>query len=82
LIPRHNEKDLVELPPEVKADMTFYAIDTLDDVVPRLFPAATHSKTSKATPARGKAAAKPRILPPPRDKPGSADKPTRRPRSV
>ncbi|MBV8488521.1 MAG: endopeptidase La, partial [Planctomycetaceae bacterium] len=37
LLPRHNEKDLVELPPEVKADLTFRLIDTLDDVVPRLF---------------------------------------------
>ena len=37
LIPRHNEKDLVELPAEVKADLTFGLIDTLDDVVTRLF---------------------------------------------
>ena len=37
LIPRHNEKDLIELPAEVKADVTFHAIDTLDDVVPHLF---------------------------------------------
>ena len=34
LIPRHNEKDLVELPAEVKADLTFRLVDTLDDVVP------------------------------------------------
>ena len=33
LIPRHNEKDLIELPAEVKADVTFHLIDTLDDVV-------------------------------------------------
>src|SRR5206468_4369071 len=38
LIPRHNEKDLIELPAEVKADMTYHVVDTLDDVVPRLFP--------------------------------------------
>ena len=38
LIPRHNEKDLVEIPAEVKADVTFQLVDTLDDVVPRLFP--------------------------------------------
>ncbi len=37
LLPRHNDKDLVELPPEVKADMTFRLVDTLDDVLPRLF---------------------------------------------
>jgi ATP-dependent Lon protease len=40
LLPRHNEKDLLELPAEVKADMTFVSVDTLDDVVGRLFPAA------------------------------------------
>jgi ATP-dependent Lon protease len=46
LLPRHNEKDLVELPPEVKADLTFRLVDTLDDVVPRLF------ESSKAKPRR------------------------------
>ena len=53
LIPRHNEKDLVELPAEVKADVTFHLIDTLDDVVPYLFPATTR-KQSKASPPRAK----------------------------
>ena len=80
LIPRHNEKDLVELPAEVKADMTFHPIDTLDDVVPRLFPAQRGSKKS-APSARGKPASKTRLLPPPR-KAGQVDKPSRRPRSV
>jgi ATP-dependent Lon protease len=37
LLPRHNEKDLVELPAEVKADLTFRLVDTLDDVLPKLF---------------------------------------------
>ncbi len=37
LIPRHNEKDLVEIPTEVKADLSLHLVDTLDDVVPRLF---------------------------------------------
>ena len=37
LIPRHNEKDLVEIPAEVKADLTLHLVDTLDDVVHRLF---------------------------------------------
>jgi ATP-dependent Lon protease len=46
LIPRHNEKDLVELPPEVKADLTFRFVDTLDDVVPRLFAVAPKSRAS------------------------------------
>src|SRR5271165_5778981 len=48
LIPRHNEKDLVELPAEVKADLTFGLVDSLDDVVPRLF--ATRSVKSKRKP--------------------------------
>ncbi len=37
LIPRLNAKDLADLPAEVKADVSFPLIDTLDDVVPRLF---------------------------------------------
>ncbi|MDG3006205.1 endopeptidase La [Paludisphaera sp. Pla2] len=37
LLPRHNEKDLVELPADVKADLTFRLVDTLDDVLPKLF---------------------------------------------
>jgi ATP-dependent Lon protease len=37
LLPRHNEKDLVEIPAEVKADLSVQLVDTLDDVVPRLF---------------------------------------------
>jgi ATP-dependent Lon protease len=37
LIPRHNEKDLVEIPAEVKADLSLHLVDTLDDVVSRLF---------------------------------------------
>ena len=71
LIPAHNEKDLVELPAEVKADLTFHPVDTLDDVVPRLFPSLSQPKKSKATPARGKSAAKSKVLP------GHAIKPSR-----
>ncbi len=33
LLPRHNEKDLVDIPAEVKADLTLRFVDTLDDVV-------------------------------------------------
>jgi ATP-dependent Lon protease len=57
LIPRHNEKDLVELPAEVKADLSFHLVDTLDDVVPRLFerfpkPAESRRRTTKKTSPR------------------------------
>ncbi len=46
LIPRHNEKDLVDLPAEVKADLTLHLVDTLDDVVPRLFEAPLRATTN------------------------------------
>jgi ATP-dependent Lon protease len=50
LIPRHNQKDLVELPAEVKADMKFHAVDTLADVVPMLFPrTAPTARTGRST---------------------------------
>ncbi len=52
LIPRHNEKDLIEIPAEVKADLSLQLVDTLDDVVLRLFPkdsrkSTTHPQTTK-----------------------------------
>ena len=47
LLPRHNEKDLVDIPAEVKADLTLRLVDTLSDVVPYLFPArSSPAKTS------------------------------------
>ena len=52
LIPRHNEKDLVELPAEVKADLTFHLVDTLDDVVPRLFERFRRPPSPGAGPPR------------------------------
>jgi ATP-dependent Lon protease len=77
LIPRHNAKDLIELPAEVKADLTFYIIDTLDDVVPHLFdsPKSTTAKPKtraraakpKAPPARRVSSAKPVVPATPRN---------------
>ncbi len=56
LLPRHNEKDLVEIPAEVKADLTLKPVDTLDDVVAQLFatdrPAAETGPRTPAKPAR------------------------------
>jgi ATP-dependent Lon protease len=46
LLPRHNEKDVVDIPAEVKADLTLRFVDTLDDVVPRLFEAHPRATTS------------------------------------
>ena len=47
LIPHHNEKDLIELPAEVKADVSFHSVKTLDDVVPHLFPAKAKGKPAQ-----------------------------------
>jgi ATP-dependent Lon protease len=83
LIPRHNEKDLIELPAEVKSEMTFHSIDTLDDVVPMLFPGEQVAKKKSSTPARGKSSRTSRTLTStPDPKSGPVEKPARRPRSV
>ena len=50
LIPHHNEKDLIELPAEVKADLAFHVVQTLDDVVPHLFPAKPPGKGTGRAP--------------------------------
>ncbi len=49
LLPRHNEKDLIDIPAEVKADIAVRLVDTLDDVVAKLFDIKTApvKKTSK-----------------------------------
>ncbi len=58
LLPRHNEKDLVDIPVEVKADLTIRLVDTLSDVVPRLFE--TRPRASSSHPqGLGKTAARP-----------------------
>ena len=56
LIPRHNEKDLVELPAEVKADLTFGLVDSLDDVVPRLFETRRRQGAAEARPGQAQGA--------------------------
>ncbi|HEX8200364.1 MAG TPA: S16 family serine protease, partial [Isosphaeraceae bacterium] len=75
VIPRHNEKDLIELPAEVKADLTFHLVDTLDDVVPLLFPPRPRPATRRA---RARVADPPTLATP---QPETApSKPSRRPR--
>ena len=54
LIPRHNEKDLLDLPAEVKADLVFHTVDTLDDVMAHLFPADVPTKKSEPKRTAGK----------------------------
>jgi ATP-dependent Lon protease len=82
LIPRHNAKDLVELPQEVKAALSFHLVDTLDDVVPYLF-AQPEPKKGRPRPKAPKSAAaraktKSRILPAAPE--ATASQPSRRPR--
>jgi ATP-dependent Lon protease len=49
LIPRHNEKDLAELPADVKADLRFHVVATLDEVIAQLFTApAARRRPAKA----------------------------------
>ncbi len=76
LIPRHNEKDLVEIPAEVKADLTLQLVNTLDDVVPRLFQSLP---PQRAEPPRRAAKKAPARIPPDRRtriEAGPDDKPT------
>jgi ATP-dependent Lon protease len=47
LLPRHNEKDLVDIPAEVKADLALKFVDTLDDVVARLFEVSRRAAASQ-----------------------------------
>jgi ATP-dependent Lon protease len=77
LIPRHNEKDLVELPADVKEDTTFQLVDTLDEVVPLLFPTDSRSRKAKPAGSRTKLSDKPRILPPPATPPAKSARSTR-----
>ncbi|MEO6810156.1 MAG: endopeptidase La [Isosphaeraceae bacterium] len=82
LLPRHNEKDLIELPAEVKADVVFHSIDTLDDVVAHLF--GTPPKAEKPRPPKARARATPPApaLPTPAPKKAKpAPKPSRRTRT-
>jgi ATP-dependent Lon protease len=79
VIPRHNEKDLVELPGEVIADVRFHAVSTLDDVLPFLFG----NVRSPRAPKPGKATltkSERRPARPALRKPLPADRPARRPR--
>jgi ATP-dependent Lon protease len=52
LLPRHNEKDLVDIPAEVKADLTLKLVDTLSDVVPRLFESRPEATATRAATRR------------------------------
>lgn len=81
VLPRHNEKDLIELPDDVKADMTFHFADTLSDVIPQLFfasaspepeQAAADAKAKPPALPRAAAASKAKTPKPGRSRPSSA----------
>ena len=82
LVPRHNAKDLIELPPEVKADVTFHLVDTLDDVVGHLFtePKPSTRTRSKAPAARRKTGGSVVTTPPIPPAPRTSARPHRKPR--
>jgi ATP-dependent Lon protease len=69
LVPRHNEKDLRDLPAEVKAEVTFHLVDTLDTVVTHLFsvpkPGRRGRTKASKTPARRETSKRTVPLPPP-----------------
>ncbi|WZO97663.1 endopeptidase La [Isosphaeraceae bacterium EP7] len=86
ILPTHNAKDLADLPQEVRDDLTFYTVDTLDDVMPLLFgpPKGTQGKVRPgATKPRSpivKPDPSPKKVPP--AKGALPEKPRRRPGSV
>ncbi|MEW4566492.1 endopeptidase La [Tautonia sp. JC769] len=59
LIPRYNEKDLIDLSEEVRSDLTFRSVESLDDVVAALFT-GSGSKASGRKSGASKSASPPR----------------------
>jgi len=58
ILPRGNEQDLAELPPEVRKDMTFVPVDTLQDVLGVALPEVSAEPSATApAPAPGSSAA-------------------------
>lgn len=49
LLPIQNQKDLVDLPKEVKADMSFDFVESIDDVIGQLFPKEPDKKPVRRT---------------------------------
>lgn len=47
LLPRLNEKEIVEIPKEVRRDISFVFVDTLDDVIARAFPARRKKRVQR-----------------------------------
>ncbi len=54
LLPRRNEKDLEEIPPEVQQDMSFELADSVLDAISILFPEGSFPKLAGEEPAEGR----------------------------
>jgi ATP-dependent Lon protease len=60
IIPKHNEKDLAELPPEVKQQIRFHPVETVDEVLALALKTGRRAAASTPTRARRKATASPK----------------------
>jgi len=47
-LPKSNEKDLEEIPAEIKGDVTFVLVETLDELIRQVFPARRAPRKKKA----------------------------------
>ena len=59
LLPIQNQKDLVDLPKEVKADMSFDFVESIDDVISQLFPKEPVKKPTRKLGQRSQPASQP-----------------------
>ncbi len=59
-LPAHNMKDLDEVPPEVRDEITFVPVKTVDDVVPGVFQPAPKKRAARRTPVAGTRAVRPK----------------------
>lgn len=66
LLPRHNAKDLVELPAEVKSAVTFHLVDRLDDVIAHLFTGTPPKSRPKPAPRSVAKSSRRSPVPPPK----------------
>ncbi|WP_240893919.1 endopeptidase La [Limisphaera ngatamarikiensis] len=60
IIPKHNEKDLAELPPEVKQQIQFHPVETVDEVLALALKTGRRAAASTPTRTRRKATASPK----------------------
>jgi ATP-dependent Lon protease len=49
ILPRHNERDLEDIPPELRREMTFHFVDTADEVLELALAPASSGRTKGRT---------------------------------